>query len=320
MAYTRHCAQSWSVSAGSPHSVNIAHWCPFLRSFVNSLPLGRYFGIQVYVHWTFLILVFVMLLPSFRGAPDLTTALRDAGEELIFLLTIFFCVTLHEFGHALAARRFGIRTRDIILWPLGGLARLEGMKWTPTSELVIAIAGPLVNVVIACVLLIVIFIQMGFSNLPDPTVDPPATFIEKVCLLNILLVAFNMIPAFPMDGGRVLRALLGYALSLSTASLIAVRIGQGIAILFIIWGVRSENLPLVFIGGFVILAGQSELKMVGMMRAPLRSRPSAPPPPPPYPASPDTSAGQDQSTWAMPPVDQIQPIDDRDVFTRPRGL
>ncbi len=282
---------------------------------VNSLPLGRYFGIQVYVHWTFGLLLFFVAYSGLSRAGGLATGLAAAGENMLLLLAVFFCVLLHEFGHALMARRFGILTHDIILWPLGGLARLEGAKWSPTSELLIAIAGPLVNVGIALVLLCVLLVRHVAEGMPTLDPNQESSLLLKLFAINIGLVLFNMLPAFPMDGGRVLRAIVGYFTTQLVATTIAARIGQGIAVLFIVFAVTSGDFLLIFIGVFVILAGQAELNMVRMMSAgQLPMRPVSPPSPPPAqspPAAPRSSAGQ-------PPAGEDDPR--RDYFSGPRGL
>ncbi|NTU62822.1 MAG: site-2 protease family protein, partial [Chloroflexi bacterium] len=162
-------------------------------------------------------------------------------------LALFLCVLLHEFGHALAARRYGIPTKDITLWPIGGVARLERMSTDPKQELVVALAGPAVNVVIALALLPIIAVS-------------DVAFFERLFTTNLFLVAFNMIPAFPMDGGRVLRAGLALKMNYATATSVAAKIGQGFAVLFGIVGLFT-NPFLILIAVFIWFgaAGESQV-------------------------------------------------------------
>jgi len=228
----------------------------------GSLKLGKWFGIEVNLHVTFLLLIGFLALTGFA-------ATRNAGAvagNIGFLLVLFLCVLLHEFGHALAARRYGIPTKDITLWPIGGVARLERMPTDPKQELVVALAGPLVNVVIALFLL------------PIVTVSD-STFFERLFTTNLFLVAFNMIPAFPMDGGRVLRAGLAMKMDYAKATSTAATIGQGFAIVFGIIGLFT-NPFLILIAVFIwfgaageaqVTQTQSQLAGVPVERAMLTS-------------------------------------------------
>ena len=168
---------------------------------------------------------------------------------LAFILALFVCVLLHEFGHALTARRYGVRTRDIILLPIGGVARLERIPEKPRQELWIALAGPAVNVVIAVALAVWLQVTGGWQPVEELTVTG-GSFVERLLVVNIFLVVFNLIPAFPMDGGRVLRALLGLKLDYVRATQIAASIGQALALGFGFLGLFS-NPFLVFIALFV---------------------------------------------------------------------
>ena len=150
----------------------------------------------------------------------------------LFILSLFLCVVLHEYGHALAARRYGVKTLDIILTPLGGIARLMKMPDKPIQELVVALAGPAVNVVIATIIFLVLYVGMGVN--PIFHIDEnlyffngnPIKFFSVLMVVNVTLIIFNLLPVFPMDGGRVLRALLAMKWKKVTATLIAARIGQ----------------------------------------------------------------------------------------------
>lgn len=222
-----------------------------------SFKLGRFAGIDVYLHATFLLLLAVVggLEVLARGS------VAVAVQSVLFFCAVFGCVLLHEYGHALTARRFGIRTRDITLLPIGGVARLERMPDRPQQELWVALAGPAVNVVIAAVLglWLLVFRTGGvFQGLQIGS----GPYVERLLLINLLLVAFNLIPAFPMDGGRVLRALLAFRMDYARATRIAASLGQAIALVFAFLGLRAifgggGNPMLLFIALFVwVGAGQ----------------------------------------------------------------
>ena len=231
---------------------------------------GRPFGIGVYVHPTFL-LVLAWVMYSSREGGWLAAATTAA-----LVVAVFGCVLLHEFGHALAARAFGIRTRDITLYPIGGVARLEGVISRPGEEILIALAGPAVNVVIALVLTVAL-IGLGVGQIVffgGATVMPPGTiFLLHLLVTNILLVVFNMIPAFPMDGGRVLRGLLALTLDRLRATEIAAALGMVIATVFVLSPVglallgAEANPFLVLIGLFVFVMGRLELWAVRRVEA-----------------------------------------------------
>lgn len=187
-----------------------------------------------------------------------------------YVLCIFICVIMHEFGHALTARRYGIKTRKVTLLPIGGMASMERMPEKPKQELLVAIAGPAVNVVIAIFLTLVgsftfgdLFSLEKIKTLQSITFD---NFLYALCFINVVLVVFNAIPAFPMDGGRVLRALLSYKLERSKATDIAAKLGQIIGIVFIFLGFAG-NILLIFIGLFVMAGAYGENTMVKQMEA-----------------------------------------------------
>src|ERR1051326_6473709 len=164
-----------------------------------SIPIFRVAGIQLRIHITFLLLIVWLAFGYYAQSGSAVAASR-----VIFVLLLFLCVVLHEFGHAFAAKAFGINTPDITLLPIGGVARLERMPEEPVQELIIAVAGPLVNVVIAAG----VFIAGGSQGLLNSATVEGGSLIAQLLTINILLVLFNLLPAFPMDGGRVLRALL----------------------------------------------------------------------------------------------------------------
>ncbi|MQW89484.1 site-2 protease family protein [Sinorhizobium saheli] len=216
-----------------------------------SIKLGTIAGTAIRVHVTFALLLVWIWLMHYRigGTPA-------AVEGIAFVIAVFVCVVLHEFGHIAAARRFGINTPDITLLPIGGVARLERMPEEPGQEFVIAIAGPLVNVAIAAVLIAMLGTTVGMDQMADVE-DPQGGFLARLAGVNVFLVLFNMIPAFPMDGGRVLRAALASRLSWSRATQIAAMIGQGLAFVFGFVGLFYNPL-LIFIGIFVYLAATAE--------------------------------------------------------------
>jgi len=219
-----------------------------------SLYLGRYSGIKVFIHWTFSLILIWIFFTSMRSG----LSLIDTAWSLIFVLAIFFCVILHEFGHALTAKRYGIQTKDIILLPIGGLARLEKLPEDPKQELWVALAGPLVNVVIFLILSIVISISGIQLAEMDSIQLRGNTLLLFLASANLILAIFNMIPAFPMDGGRVLRALLSLRMPRVRATAIAGGIGQILAITFVFIGL-FYNPILILIGIFIFLGAQAEV-------------------------------------------------------------
>jgi Zn-dependent protease/predicted transcriptional regulator len=226
-----------------------------------SWKIGRFAGIDVYIHATFLLLI------AFFGFSYWQQTRTVAGtlEGIAFLLVLFLTVILHEYGHALTARRYGIKTRDITLLPIGGVARLERMPEKPRQELWVALAGPAVNLVIAAVLFIFLLLSKTFVPLNGMTLTG-GPFIERLLGINLSLALFNLLPAFPMDGGRVLRALLGLRMDYVRATQIAATVGQGMAFLFGIIGLFT-NPFLVFIALFVWIGAQQEASMVQVKSA-----------------------------------------------------
>jgi Zn-dependent protease/CBS domain-containing protein len=223
-----------------------------------SWKIGEFAGIGVYMHATFLLLLGWV---AFTGWSQ-TRTLMGALGSVAFILALFLVVVLHEYGHALTARRFGIKTRDITLLPIGGVARLERMPHDPRQELWVALAGPAVNVVIAAALFVVLLVTGALEPITQMGVTS-GSFIERLMLVNVVLVLFNMIPAFPMDGGRVVRALLAMRLEYTRATQIAASLGQGIAFLLGFIGLFTNPL-LVFTALFVWMGAAQESSMVQM--------------------------------------------------------
>ena len=215
-----------------------------------SWKLATVAGIGIYVHWTFFLIIgWIVMIRLGEGA-------NAAGvlEGVAFILALFACVVLHELGHALTAKRFGIQTRDITLLPIGGVARLERMPEEPIQEFLVALAGPAVNVVIAAILAGVLWLSRGSSGFVLESLQS-TDFLMNLLVVNVFLVLFNLLPAFPMDGGRVLRALLTHFTGdYVAATQVAASIGQMMAILFGIVGLFVIYNPfLVFIALFVYL-------------------------------------------------------------------
>lgn len=221
-----------------------------------SLKLGSVGGIGVYLHWTFALLVGWIFFAHLGAGQTPAQALVGVG----FILALFTCIVLHEFGHALTAKRYGIMTRDITLLPIGGVARLESIPEKPMQEFWVALAGPAVNAVIAGLLFVVL---KGFNH-PLQALDVgdfKGGFLEQLMWVNLFIGAFNLLPAFPMDGGRVLRSLLAMRTNRRRATIIAANIGQMMAILFGVIGL-FHNPILIFIAIFVYLGAQGEVDHV----------------------------------------------------------
>jgi Zn-dependent protease/predicted transcriptional regulator len=223
-----------------------------------SWKLGEFRGIGVYLHATFLILIGFIVLSHWSAGHSVAKTL----EGVVFILALFGCVLLHEFGHALMAARYGIKTRDITLLPIGGLARLERMPDEPLQELWVALAGPAVNVVIAAALFAWLVFTATFAPLEQLSVIG-GPFLERLMVVNVILVVFNMLPAFPMDGGRVLRALLATRMEYTQATQIAASTGQAMALLFGFLGFLF-NPFLLFIALFVWIGAAQEASMAQM--------------------------------------------------------
>ncbi len=226
-----------------------------------SWKIGRVAGINVFVHATFLLLIpFVVFLFWFQGHSVAGTLMG-----VLFVLVIFVCIVLHELGHALTARRYGIRTRDIILLPIGGVARLERMPEKPLEELRVALAGPAVNVLIAAGLFVLLAAAGSLPTWSDffNISLTGGNFITRLMAVNVWLVAFNLLPAFPMDGGRVLRALLATRMDYTQATQHAAHVGQAMALLFGFVGLFYDPF-LLFIALFVWMGAEAEASMVQM--------------------------------------------------------
>ncbi len=223
----------------------------------KSLQLGTVAGIKLQVHWSFsLIVAWVMLTNILAGKSFLAAMLSVA-----FVLVLFGCVLLHELGHALAARMYGIPTRDITLLPIGGVARLERMPRDPWQEIVVAFAGPAVNVVIAAVLFMLLAPATTFASFVSLPAES-GSFLQRLMFVNIALVVFNLLPAFPMDGGRVLRACLALFMDYVAATRVAAFVGQLCAVGLGFLGLYNPMLLLV--AAFIFLAAAGEANQVAL--------------------------------------------------------
>jgi Zn-dependent protease len=239
--------------------------------------LGDLAGIGIFVHWSFWILPAWILLSTLVGGAGMTAAVT----MVVFVFAVFGCVVLHELGHALMARHFGISTHDITLYPIGGIASLTQLPSRPSQELAISLAGPAVNVAIATVLFAGILLTgvAGQAAIGDPF---GGSFLISLAWINVMLVAFNLLPAFPMDGGRVLRALLAMRIPYVRATTIAARVGQAVAVVLAFVGLFGfGGGMLLFVALFVFLAAQAELTMtrthLAGWNAPPVSQPHWPP-------------------------------------------
>jgi Zn-dependent protease/CBS domain-containing protein len=222
-----------------------------------SFDIGRIAGTAIKVHITFVLFLGWIAISSWvSGGP------AAAWTSIAFMLLLFACVLAHEFGHIFVARHFGVATPTVTLLPIGGVAQLERIPEKPSEEFLVAIAGPLVNVAIAAVLVVAFGASLDASHLAG--VDKPAvSMIDRLAAVNLFLVAFNLIPAFPMDGGRVLRALLASRLGYVRATEIAASIGQVVAFGLGFLGLFGNPL-LIFIAIFVYLAASSEAQLVAI--------------------------------------------------------
>jgi stage IV sporulation protein FB len=223
-----------------------------------SVNIGSIAGTAIRIHVTFILLLAFFFLAGLASGTVL-----DAVKTVVFVVLLFTCVLAHEFGHIFTARAFGVETPDVTLLPIGGVARLARIPEKPGQELLIAIAGPLVNVAIAAVLLAVAPIHMD-TALFAAMQNPKASMIDQLAAANLFLATFNMIPAFPMDGGRVLRALLAIKLGHVRATEIAASIGQWTAFALGFIGLMSGNYMLIFIALFVYLAAGAEAQVVSL--------------------------------------------------------
>ena len=216
-------------------------------------------GIPVLLHWTLGLFVMFLVWFAYQWSHEI-----QVGYFISFIACLFLCILLHEFGHSLTAKRFGVRTKDIILSPIGGLARLENIPDNPIQELKITINGPMVNLAIAGSLALLIYI-LGLSYDPGLQENPKIykeNFLALLMYMNIGVFMFNLIPAFPMDGGRILRSLLSTRIGRTRATYWASLIGKVIAILFVLVAVFNGFFMLAIIGPFIFFMAGEEYHQV----------------------------------------------------------
>lgn len=214
-------------------------------------------GIPVRLHWSFLALVGFYALSALAGS-----GVFGLVDALVVMSVLFGSVVLHELGHALAARSFGIRTAHITLFPFGGIAAIENMPKNPWQEAVIAIAGPAVNGVLA----------VGFAL---AWAAFGGGWLATFAVINLIMGVFNLIPAFPMDGGRVFRAMLTPSLGWTRASRVAITVGRGFAVLFMIGALAWGQWSLALVGAFLLFATWMEARNVRVMGARKRDEESS---------------------------------------------
>lgn len=229
-----------------------------------SFSIGTVKGTAVRIHWTFVLFLGWIVLAAYGSAG----ASAAAGAGLFFLL-LFLCVLLHEFGHILTARKFGVQTRDVVLLPIGGVAQMDQIPEQPRQELLVALAGPAVNLVIALALVVLLgglpeHVDVEMNNLG-------ANLPLHLAYANLALAFFNLIPAFPMDGGRALRALLAARFGYVRGTAMAAAVGQALAVVFGIYAILVGHLILGLIAVFVYFAAGAEAGMVQMRGATLAS-------------------------------------------------
>lgn len=232
------------------------------------LKLARIAAIDVYLHWTFFLAPIYLIYHWHwgQGVPW--------GQVMILLgllVAVFTCVLMHEYGHALMARVFGVQTKDIIITPIGGLARLERMPRQPFQELMVTLAGPAVNLVLATLLGTYVLIAGG-SWFPDPGFQGLQQIPVILMWMNVILFLFNLIPAFPMDGGRILRSSLAFFLPHDKATVVAGLLGQVCALAFVVYGLFSRQYSFAIIGVFVFFAARHEMRISRMVSERERQR------------------------------------------------
>lgn len=220
-----------------------------------SFKFARFFGIDVYIHQTFFLLLLYFGYQGYSQQGDIA----QAASSILFIVALFACVVLHEYGHALMARRFGVKTSHITLLPIGGVASMQKIPEKPSQELLIALAGPMVNIVIALGLYFWIQINPQSIN-SDDLANGNMPFLVQLLIVNVFLAGFNLIPAFPMDGGRILRALLAMKLNHAKATAWASYIGRGFAAAFAAYGMLTGSYMLVLIAVFLWLGATGENK------------------------------------------------------------
>jgi len=228
----------------------------------SMLKLATIAGIPIKIHWSFVFTILIIGGIILKHQLNVMTSILLS----LFVVILFVLVIMHEYGHALMARRFHIRTKDIIITPIGGIARLEGMPQRPIHELLVAFAGPLVNLFLALIFFCVLYAMEteDFFLREKESIEvltDPVGFIFLIAMMNTILFVFNLIPAYPMDGGRILRSLLSMKMSKAKATIIAANVGRVMAIGFIVFGAYNRMITLLFIGIFIYIVATREYQM-----------------------------------------------------------
>jgi Zn-dependent protease/CBS domain-containing protein len=227
----------------------------------GAFKIGRVAGIDVKVHWTFFLLLAFFAFLGYQTSGSLVGALT----ETVTIVALFFCVLLHEFGHSLVAQRFGLEIHSITLLPLGGVSKLESLPEKPADEVKITLAGPLVNVVLAPILFGVGLLFGAVPRVPGDlfmSIGSVGQFFFYLGYLNVVLAVFNLLPAFPLDGGRILRALLASRLGAVRATDISSAVGQLFAVAFFLVGLLGGNFLLALVAVFIYFGATGEAQMV----------------------------------------------------------
>jgi Zn-dependent protease len=227
----------------------------------GAFKIGRLSGIDVKVHWTFFLLLAFFAFIGYRASGSLLGALAPT----VTIVALFLCVLLHEFGHSMVAQRFGIRIQSITLLPIGGVSNMETLPEKPADEVKITIAGPLVNVVLALIFFGVALLLGAGPLMPSDlftSIGSVGKFFFYLGYLNVVLAVFNLLPAFPMDGGRILRGLLASRLGALRATEISSIVGQVFAVAFFLIGLLSGNLLLALVAVFIFFGASGESQMV----------------------------------------------------------
>ena len=217
-----------------------------------SWKIGEFAGIGVYIHATFLLLIaWVLIVYAMAGK---NTA--EVVSGVVFVLAVFVCIVLHEFGHSLTARRYGIRTRSITLLPIGGVSSLEHIPEKPSEEFKVAVMGPVVSIAISLAIFVGLSLTGSLSNLRDLASWTNASFLQRLMVVNLMLAAFNLLPAFPMDGGRIMRSLLATRLGRLKATQIAALAGKIMALVFGAIGLFTN--PFLLVIAFFVWVGAAQ--------------------------------------------------------------
>jgi len=227
----------------------------------GAFKIGRFSGIDVRVHWTFFLLLTFFAFIGYQTSGSPVGALTATA----MIVALFVCVLLHEFGHSLVAQRLGIGIHSITLLPLGGVSNLESLPEKPADEVKITLAGPLVNVVLAPIFFGVGLLFGAVPRLPAELftgVGSVGQFFFYLGYVNVVLAVFNLLPAFPLDGGRILRALLATRLGALRATDISSAVGKLFAVAFFLIGLISGNLLLALVAVFIYFGATGESQMV----------------------------------------------------------